>query len=526
MASWDYDVFISYSRADSAWMKRLAAWLRAFGYRVRTDGETDAGAPVRRSIVEGIDSSRHVVLPVSSRSVASAWVQLEIDQAASRDPANRHGTLLPLLIEQGLEIPSDFAGINVLRFDSPALIRVDTSKLLDALGAPSEPPVGGARVDVFVDHDEAGTDSARALASKLAEEQFAVECACDHADVDAVVARALGRLVLLVSTPDDGSAYRARLPLDAAFACLFPGWVRQLVALQSGDALSIEGIRPDLLLDPAMALRYRVTDVREILGTVPRRSASDVFATALKLDRTRQWQPLLHECRAEPPKDCLFLLHGERDQFLDLFVQRVSRGLRQESGVEQDILRIPIALGHARPVTAADWVSRLGHVLDQRLGVVGGSTADKLARATGRRPLFLVVAFPSDLDVDEKRAFEEFVGDALWKLRGRANGGHSLRLLVVVSHEATSSGGEAWWRQLDGLWGGLRQSGRCAVTLPQVVMPDWDDVDVLLQLELGTRYHALTPEITHLSIWYESSMRAGTLSFAALASTVDTILQS
>ena len=96
--------FLSYSHKDRTFADRLVKDLRAKGHTVwRDDDNVKIGESIRRSIEEGITSSRFTIVLVSNSSVQSEWCQKELDMALL-DEATRDVKVLPIVIDD-CEIP-------------------------------------------------------------------------------------------------------------------------------------------------------------------------------------------------------------------------------------------------------------------------------------------------------------------------------------------------------------------------------------------------------------------------------------
>ena len=73
-----------------------------------------------------------------------------------------------------------------------------------------------------------------------------------------------------------------------------------------------------------------------------RRTVGDMrHGAALRIDRTKQWLPLVEVCSTSD--SALFLLHGPRRQNLDLFVSRIWHYLAQECGSHHQPYVVPPA---------------------------------------------------------------------------------------------------------------------------------------------------------------------------------------
>jgi hypothetical protein len=86
------DVFISYSRDDTATALRLASAIEEGGFSVWWDRKIPLGASFDDIIQRALEQARVVVVLLTVRSVKSQWVQYEIGAAIQKireDPASR-----------------------------------------------------------------------------------------------------------------------------------------------------------------------------------------------------------------------------------------------------------------------------------------------------------------------------------------------------------------------------------------------------------------------------------------------------
>ncbi len=128
-------IFISYSRKDSAFVRKLAGDLEKAGYEVWWDvSDLRGGDDWVRVIPEAIASSSAVIVVLSPNAVASDWVKKEYTQALSL-----HKKVIPIMLQQ-IGVPFALNTINFVDFtsdDYPA----NFNNLLKALGYTGEPPV-------------------------------------------------------------------------------------------------------------------------------------------------------------------------------------------------------------------------------------------------------------------------------------------------------------------------------------------------------------------------------------------------
>lgn len=96
--SWEFDVFISYSRRDGAFVDSLVAMLRQANLRVWLDVEqVPIGARIHAMLVRGLESSRHVIAVITEDWLASEYATWEV--AASRADLRGERTLVPLTLQ-------------------------------------------------------------------------------------------------------------------------------------------------------------------------------------------------------------------------------------------------------------------------------------------------------------------------------------------------------------------------------------------------------------------------------------------
>lgn len=99
-AQFGYDVFLSHNSADKPQVRRLAERLKAAGLRVWFDEWSIApGEDIYLAIERGLETSRTLVLFLSSASLGSDWVSLERSTALFRDPTNSERRFLPVLLK-------------------------------------------------------------------------------------------------------------------------------------------------------------------------------------------------------------------------------------------------------------------------------------------------------------------------------------------------------------------------------------------------------------------------------------------
>jgi len=96
-----YDVFISYSHQDHAWVyEQLLAHLEEARLRVCIDTRDFAlGVPSLLNMEHAVDNSLHVLIVLTPAWVASEWTEFESLLAGTSDPAGRRRKIIPLMLK-------------------------------------------------------------------------------------------------------------------------------------------------------------------------------------------------------------------------------------------------------------------------------------------------------------------------------------------------------------------------------------------------------------------------------------------
>lgn len=95
-----FDLFISYSHKDSAFVSKLSAELKIMGMNVWLDEKAiNVGDSVVSEIRKGIDNSKYFVIVVSKNSINSKWVERETDIATNIELKQGRIIVLPILLE-------------------------------------------------------------------------------------------------------------------------------------------------------------------------------------------------------------------------------------------------------------------------------------------------------------------------------------------------------------------------------------------------------------------------------------------
>lgn len=227
---------------------------------------------------------------------------------------------------------------------------------------------------------------------------------------------------------------------------------------------------------------------------------------SIELDRQKQWIALCELC--DRPDSFLLLLHGDEEQSLEIFYERLGDALRRNDTPQQRQLRdhklvILEQQGGDLPRTAAGWTERLSLAL--RSAGYQGTPREQLAAARGGdEPVFLVIGrdalrvswfrptSPAAFDV-RCEALRDFLCEELHQLLDPGMRAYQpVRVLLGLTYPPGTEGGpaaELRERVRDWVGLGKPKAGRgrysqgnterrlIAVELPPAVYPSWEDVE-------------------------------------------------
>lgn len=127
-------IFISYSRKDTDFVRKLAGDLEKAGYDVWWDiTDLQGGDDWVRAIPDAIASSQYVIVVLTPNSVESEWVKKEYTQAL-----NLHKKIIPVMLAP-TTAPFALNTINFVNFTTGEYAD-NFKKLLSPLGYTGEPP--------------------------------------------------------------------------------------------------------------------------------------------------------------------------------------------------------------------------------------------------------------------------------------------------------------------------------------------------------------------------------------------------
>jgi tetratricopeptide (TPR) repeat protein len=151
--TFDYDVFISYSSRDQAWVRgQLLTRIEQAGLRAFIDfRDFTRGAPSIKECERGVETCRKTLIVLTPDYLESGWAKFESIVLQTLDPANESLRLLPLLKVE-CTTPRRIGVLTHIDFTAGADQELAWRQLLTALGKPpeSEPPKEPHRNEWFL----------------------------------------------------------------------------------------------------------------------------------------------------------------------------------------------------------------------------------------------------------------------------------------------------------------------------------------------------------------------------------------
>ena len=136
-----YDVFISYSHADSDWVfEWLVPRLKDAGLKVCTDQESfELGVPALINMENAVATSRHTLLVLTPAYLASEWTMYEQILTQTQDPIGLRQRTIPVL-RQPCQPPMRIAMLTYADLTGKRDAEAEFAKIVRALGGTSRPP--------------------------------------------------------------------------------------------------------------------------------------------------------------------------------------------------------------------------------------------------------------------------------------------------------------------------------------------------------------------------------------------------
>lgn len=127
-------VFLSHNHADKPFVRRLAADLENQGVPFWLDeAEIKVGESLIEKIRDGIDKMDYVVVVLSPNSVASPWVQREVDVAMNQEIQGKRVKVLPLMYRD-CELPGFLLGKRYANFSDESQYPAALEDLVRSIG--------------------------------------------------------------------------------------------------------------------------------------------------------------------------------------------------------------------------------------------------------------------------------------------------------------------------------------------------------------------------------------------------------
>jgi hypothetical protein len=136
-----YDVFISYSHADSDWVfEWLVPRLKDVELRVCTDRESfELGVPALINMENAVAASRHTLLVLTPAYLASNWTIYEQILTQTQDPIGLRQRTIPVL-RQPCDLPMRIAMLTYADLTGKRDEEAELAKIVRALGGMPRPP--------------------------------------------------------------------------------------------------------------------------------------------------------------------------------------------------------------------------------------------------------------------------------------------------------------------------------------------------------------------------------------------------
>ncbi|MCP4371040.1 MAG: toll/interleukin-1 receptor domain-containing protein, partial [Deltaproteobacteria bacterium] len=100
-------IFLSYSRVDVNFAKRLTKDIELFGFTVWIDvKDMKVGDSIVKNIETGIENSTWMIIILSNNSISSKWVENEMNAGIHKSSSSKHFFILPVLYEKIKKIPT------------------------------------------------------------------------------------------------------------------------------------------------------------------------------------------------------------------------------------------------------------------------------------------------------------------------------------------------------------------------------------------------------------------------------------
>ncbi len=137
-----YDVFISYSHKDLAWVQsELLPRLEKAGLKVIIDfRDFEIGVASIINMERAVEHARHTLVVLTPNWINSEWTEFESLLVGTRDPAGRRRRLIPLMLQQ-CDMPARLAMLTYLDMTDSTMLDQQMTRLIKSL-QPAQDRVG------------------------------------------------------------------------------------------------------------------------------------------------------------------------------------------------------------------------------------------------------------------------------------------------------------------------------------------------------------------------------------------------
>lgn len=145
-------LFISYNHDDKEFARRLAVDLQRLGIDIWLDElQCEIGCSLFEAVQRGISASEYVGVVLTPSSVASPWVQKEVEAALGEEVKRNRVKVLPLLLAD-CEVPLFLAGRKYVDFRNRAEYSESLRELAKRLGVhvPQAPPLKAIDAEALI----------------------------------------------------------------------------------------------------------------------------------------------------------------------------------------------------------------------------------------------------------------------------------------------------------------------------------------------------------------------------------------
>lgn len=138
-----YDLFLCHSSTDKTWVRELGKKIENEVFEDRKlrvfldEWDIEVGDNLVWRLNDGLSKTRFLAVVMSPEMIGSDWCKLEVGSALVKDPINRTGRIIPLLLRDQdkkkrsrLEIPPVLAALNYLDFRDPKAFQAQFERLI------------------------------------------------------------------------------------------------------------------------------------------------------------------------------------------------------------------------------------------------------------------------------------------------------------------------------------------------------------------------------------------------------------